>query len=137
ERFRQEHARLRDPTLVRGAVEFVPVELSEVAPAFARGMKKKKKRHGLRAGLAAAQAAAQPTMEPPEGERLLPPVLLRGLRPQGQGEATHRKARADTPHGSPRIEVEPQSITRSLGLFQEQAFVLDAPAAQQVELVWC
>lgn len=143
EQFRQEHARLHDPVLVRGAVEFVPVELSEVALAGARVWKKKKKPHGLRAGWAAMRVAAQPLVEMSESERLLPSDFVRKLRLAAYDKTViHETTRqeehaAAPPAGEPRIKVEPQSITRSVSLFQEQAFALDAAAARQVELVWC
>ncbi|HVG35959.1 MAG TPA: hypothetical protein VM911_23095, partial [Pyrinomonadaceae bacterium] len=142
ERFRQEHARLHDPSLVRGAVEFIPVEMSEVLAAPNPGVKKKKKRHGLRAGwtasLAPPQLATSPTVELPEAERLLPSGLMRKLRTQaGAAQKTaDSKTPEQTPKGEPRIEVEPQSVTRSLSMFQEQSFALDASAAQQVDLIW-
>jgi hypothetical protein len=141
ERFQQEHARLHDPALVRGAVEFVRVEMSEVAPGLARpGKKKKKKRHGVRAGWTPTQVAAPPVVEVPEAERLLPSAFMRKLRAKARVEELFDTARtethAETPHGEPRVEVEPESVSRSLSLFQEQAFALVAPAAQQVELVW-
>jgi len=139
ERFRLEHARLHDPALVHGAVELVPVELSEVAPAVAGGGKKKKKRHGLKSGWA-AQVAAQTAGAVPETERLLPAAFMRQLLTQTSraAELAHTPRETNVaPQGEPRIEVEPQHVTRKLSLFQEQTFALDAPAAQQVELVWC
>jgi hypothetical protein len=141
ERFRQEHERLYDPALVRGAVEFVPVELNDVVTHIAEGGKKeKKKRHGLRAGRATARVATPPAIST-QGERLLPSRFMRKVRALARGVATHdaehRETHTGTPQGEPRIEVEPQSVALSLSLFQEQSFALDAPAAQQAELVWC
>ncbi|HEX8140674.1 MAG TPA: hypothetical protein VF544_24115 [Pyrinomonadaceae bacterium] len=145
ERFRQEHARLHDPALVRGAVEFAPVELSEIAPAAdRRSAKKKKKRHGLKGGRASAKEnTSQAPAEPLEDERLLPAAFIRRLRQRSHGAAAPTQEGADdktparTAQGEPRIEVEPQSVACSLSLFDEQSFVLDAPAAQKVELAWC
>lgn len=135
ERFRQEHARLHDPLLVRGAVEFVPVELSEVRSGASRVWKKGKKRHGLRAGRATGPVAAPPAVEPPEEDRLLPSGFMSEPRARAK-VAQDKTAREDERAGGPRIEVAPRSVARSLSLFQEQTFALDAPAARQVELVW-
>ncbi len=128
---------MHDPALARGAVEFVCVELSKLAKAVTVGGKKKKKRHGLRAGWATAQVADQPVAEVPEGERLLPASFMRKLHAQTQGEAARtEKTPTPPPQDEPRIEIEPQNVMRSLSLFQEEAFALDAPSAQQVELIW-
>jgi hypothetical protein len=140
-RFREDHARLHDPALVRGAVELVPIELSEVVSLIAGERKKKKKRHGPRAGWAAIQVEALPALaEPAEGERLLPPGFIQQLRVQAQVQAANevpiKGTTAENPQGVPRIEIEPESVSRHLSLFQEHAFEIDAPGARQVELVW-
>lgn len=132
ERFRQEQARLHDPLLVSGTVELVPTELSEAAAA-AKGGKRKKKRHGTRAGWEAASITAPDVAEP-----LLPSGFMRKLRTRGEvtNVAAHGQPPAESRRGEPHIEVEPEGVARRLGLFQEQAFTIDAPDAQQVELVW-
>jgi hypothetical protein len=142
ERFKQEHARLHDPLLARGAVEFVPVALSEIALSVERIWKKKKNRHGSRAQWLATLVAAQPVLETPESDRLLPSDFIRKLQLPMQVKAAtdltvHGEKHTETPPDEPHIKVEPQSMARSLSLFQEQAFALDAPAARQVESVWC
>jgi hypothetical protein len=140
-RFREEHARLHDPALVRGAVELVPVELSEVISLAVGERKKKKKRHGPRAGWAPAQleTLAAPA-EPPEGDRLLPAEFVQQLPSQARGRAARAVpqsgVKAETPQGEPRMEIEPQSVRLHRSLFEEQAFTVDAPGAQQVELIW-
>jgi hypothetical protein len=138
-RFQQEHARLQDPALLRGAVELVPVELSSfINPPSYEGTRKKKKKHG--AAAAWTKLTAKPLAETSPGERLLPEDFLRRLQPprdkQASATATTNPSSPDTPRGQPNIEVEPQNIVRSLRLFQEMEFTLDAPAAQQLELIW-
>jgi hypothetical protein len=139
-RFREEHARLHDPALIRWSVELEPIELSEIVSLASNERKKKKNRHGPLAGGTKAQVAAQQASGPAEGERLLPPAFIQQVRARARGEASHevhpKAAKAETAQGVPRIEIEPQSVRRSLSLFQEQDFEVDAPGAQQVELVW-
>lgn len=136
-RFRDEHARLHDPALLRGAVELVPVELSEVASQLAGISKKRKKRHGMAAAWAPAPVVTLPGVEPAESERLLPPALIQQLRAQPSRKTPRSESAAKNPPGKPRIEIEPQHLRRKLSLFQELAFKVDAPGARQVELVWC
>lgn len=135
-RFRDEHARLHDPALLRGAVELVPVELSEVASQLAGIRKKRKKRHGMAAAWAPAPAVTLPGVEPAESERLLPPAFIQQLRAQPPRKTPRSESAAKNSQGKPRIEIEPQHVRRQLSLFQELAFMVDAPGARQVELVW-
>lgn len=135
ERFRQEHARLHDPALVRGAVELVPVEPGGLGVAPAAGGKGKDGRRGKRDRRKIAPDAAG-TSSQPEGAELLSAGLLRELRGGGRAAAPGEPAPAGTPQERPRIEVEPLSVARRLGLFEEEDFALDAPSAQRVELVW-
>lgn len=139
-RFQQEHARLHDPALLRGAVELVPVELSSfINPPSQEGTRKKKKKHGAAAAWTGIKLAAKPLAETSPGERLLPEEFLRRLQPrrdkQANASATNPTS-PEAPQGQPKIEVEPQNIVRSLKLFQEIEFTFEAPAAQQVELLW-
>lgn len=144
ERFQMEHARLHDPGLLRGAVELRSVDLRKFAPAAGQKVKrKKKKRHGAAAAWSVPKVTARRVAEPPTGEELLPIEFvwkLVGSDGAGRDDGPNVPARAETldehPRGQPEIEIEPPNVARSLKLFQELMFTLDAPAARQVDLVW-
>lgn len=134
ERFQQEHARLHDPALLRGAVELVPIPWNEVISDWGRKSKTGKKKL-WRELLRLAEEST--------GEKLLPVEFIRALRWQDKhpDQRTFEKPPAaarstEEGRGKSSITIEPASLSCALNLFQEEAFALDAPAAQRVELVW-
>jgi hypothetical protein len=94
-RFQQEHARLHDPALLRGAVELVPVPWNEVISDRSKKTKtgKKKLWRELR------RLAGEST-----GERLLPLEFIEGLQPEGEGQRA--RAAAARQEGSITAAVE-------------------------------
>lgn len=131
--FRQEHARLNDPALVRGAVEFVPVSLSEVVSV---GCKQKKKQHRTRG--AGRAPSAMTTASAAEGKALLPHGFIERLRAPDDlaHEPQHGEGETPPAQGAAQIEIEPQSVACRLSMFLEEAFAIAAPSARQVEFVW-
>jgi hypothetical protein len=134
DRFRQEQARLNDPEVARGAVEFVPISLSEVVSV--EGKKKKKKQQAARS--AGRTPSATLSASAADSEALLPTGFIERLRAPGGSAHERERREIKTPplQGAPQIEVEPQSVACRLNMFLEEAFAVSAPAARQVEFVW-
>jgi hypothetical protein len=141
ERFKEEHARLHDPSLLRSAVELVPLELNKFARAVTQDEKKKTKRkirHGAAAAWTKTKIKGPREVYTGTGEQLLPLDFLKKLAEQTSDnqQSTKPTSPSETQIEMPQIEVDPPSVALTLKLFQELTFTLDAPAAQQVELVW-
>lgn len=133
ERFRQEHARLHDPTLVRGAVELVPTSWNDAISDCSKRNKTGKKKFWRE---------LKRVTEESTFDTLLPIEFIECLRMHGNQtqERTYKKshvdARSTEATSSQSISIEPRSVTCNLSPFQELAFSLDAPGANRVELVW-
>lgn len=108
-RFREEHARLHDPAIVRESIELIPVDSSRF---FADSIKQRKKREGESEPWLSASTrffgAPVPDLPPP----------------------------ADLTANRPLIKVTPTSLNRRIHLFQEKSFACFAPGAKNVELAW-
>jgi hypothetical protein len=115
ERYRQEHARLHDPALLRGAVELVPVSWDEVIASRSKKGKVGKKK---------LWRELTSKTDKSSGETFLPIDFI---------DAQFGR---DQTRGAPSITVQPASVARSLSLFHEYALALEVPAAQKVEMVW-
>jgi hypothetical protein len=173
ERFREEHARLHDPALLRGAVALVPTSWNDAMSDWSKKSKTGKKKLWRELKHAAEQSTAETFLpaefiealrSKAEGQQAREPAVSQDsavaavidaakkaylekkqkAKMLGGGEATDAtpwqpavaaREKKET-QGSPAITIEPANLTVSLDLFQEQAFALDAPLAQRVELVW-
>lgn len=130
-RLKEEHARLHDPSVLRGAVELVPIDLRELTLLAARRKKKTKGRKRGTAGPSHSVATQA-------GEQLLPVDFLRALiepTPDAQSkDKTAKRPKSDP--AIPQIKVGCNTVTLNVRLFQEITFALDVAATKQVELVW-
>lgn len=108
-RFRDEYARLHDPTLLQASIELLPMELSELLGRTVKSIKK----HRF-------------------NEQLLPTSLSRHF----EAPALTPSSATEAPGSRPLIRIEPTSVKRRLNLFQEEIFACDVPGAKRVELVW-
>ena len=108
-RFREEHARLHDPKLLRQSVELVPVDSTGL---LARSIKERKKLGTNTELLLSAQS------------RFFRASVL------------HSSSPTDAGGNPPLLKVEPTRVSRRLHLFEEENFSCLAPGAKNVEVVW-